>query len=103
LGPHSYDPGTAPSLLLWTIEIPNGSVDVDLKEGEATLHLKNVCQVFDAFTVPSSLNPLHPLGLVSGMLESLSIHWTGISKKLSFSNGRLSGEISSKVWPLPSP
>jgi len=88
LGPHSYDPGTAPSLLLWTIEIPNGSVDVDLKEGEATLHLKNVCQVFDAFTVPSSLNPLHPLGLVSGMLESLSIHWTGISKKLSFSNGK---------------
>jgi hypothetical protein len=73
---------------MWTIEIPEGSVDVDLDEAEATLHLENVCSVFDAFTVPSSLNPLHPLGLVSGMIESLSIQWKGISKKLSFSNGK---------------
>ncbi len=60
---------------------------MDLNGAEATVHLQNVCSVFDAFTVPSSLNPLHPLGLVSGMIESLRIHWTGISKKLSFSNG----------------
>ncbi len=88
MGPHSYDPGTAPSLLLWTVEIPEGSVQVDLNSGEAVLHLENVCKVFDAFTVPSSLNPLHPLGLVSGMIESLSIHWMGVGKKLSFSNGK---------------
>ena len=88
LGAHSYDPGIAPSLLVWTIEIPEGSIDVDLNEGEATLHLQNVCRVFDAFTVPNSFDTHHPLGLVSAVIESLSIHWTGISKKLSFSNGK---------------
>jgi hypothetical protein len=72
---------------MWTVEIPDGSVKVDLDEGEAILELHNVCRVFDAFTVPSSLNPLHPLGLVSGVIESLRIQWKGISKKLSFSNG----------------
>jgi hypothetical protein len=73
---------------MWTIEIPEESVQVDLNSGEATVRLYNVCKVFDAFTVPSSLNPLHPLGLVSGMIQSLSIHWTGVSKKLSFTNGQ---------------
>jgi len=86
LGPHSYDPGTAPSLLLWTIEIPEGSVHVDLHAGEATLDLHNVCSLFDAFTVPNSLNPLHPLGLVSGFMKSLRIEWSGIKSMLSFNN-----------------
>jgi hypothetical protein len=88
LGPHSYDPGVSPTLGLWTIEIPRGSVEVDLDEGEAILHIENVCRVFDAFSVPNSLNPLHPLGLVSGFLESLRIQWKGITKKTFFSNGK---------------
>lgn len=87
MGPHSYDPGTSPTLLLWTIEIPEGSVQVDLDEGEASLQFHNVCSVFDAFTVPSSLNPMHPLGLVSAMIESLRIEWKGIKTKRSFNNG----------------
>lgn len=87
LGPHSYDPGKSPALLFWTIEIPEGSVEVDLNAGEAILHLENVCQVFDAFTVPNSLDPAHPLGLVSAMIESLRIHWKGIKTNRSFSNG----------------
>jgi hypothetical protein len=74
--------------LVWTIEIPPGSIDIDLGEGEATLQLHNVCSLFDAFTVPNSFDTHHPLGLVSAVIESLSIHWTGISKKLSFSNGK---------------
>jgi hypothetical protein len=72
---------------MWTIQIPEGSVKVDLNKGEATLQLEEVCRVFDAFTVPSSLNPVHPLGLVSALVRSLHIHWTGINRKLSFSNG----------------
>ena len=72
---------------LWTIEIPKGSVEVDLDEGEAILHLENVCRVFDAFTVPNSLNPLHPLGLVSAFLKSLRIQWKGITNMRSFNNG----------------
>lgn len=55
--------------------------------GEASLELHNVCSVFDAFTVPNSLNALHPLGLVSGAVKSLRIHWKGINNKRSFSNG----------------
>jgi len=88
LGAHSYDPGVSPTLGLWTIEIPEGSVDVDLDEGEAVLHLENVCRIFDAFSVPNSLNPLHPLGFVGGFLKSLRIQWKGITKKTSFNNGK---------------
>jgi hypothetical protein len=73
---------------MWTIPIPEDSVEVDLNKGEATLQLDHICSVFDAFTVPSSLNPLHPLGLVSGVVQSLRIHWTGISRKWTFSNGK---------------
>ena len=87
MGPHSYDPGTAPSLLLWTVEIPKGSVNIDLDDGEATLHLENRCDLFDAFTVPNSLNPVHPLGLVSGFLKSMRVHWSGIKNVRSFNNG----------------
>jgi hypothetical protein len=87
LGPHSYDPGTSPALVLWTVKIPDGAAKVDLDKGEATLELHNVCSVFDAFTVPNSLNSLHPLGLVSGAIKSLRIHWKGINNKRSFNNG----------------
>jgi len=62
-------------------------VEVDLDEGEAVLHIQNDCRVFDAFTVPNSLNPLHPLGLVSALLKSLRIEWKGITKRTSFTNG----------------
>jgi hypothetical protein len=86
LGPHSYDPGTAPSFLLWTIEVPEGSVHVDLDSGEATLHLKNLCSLFDAFTVANSLNPLHPMGLVTSAMKSLRIEWSGIKRVRSFTN-----------------
>ena len=73
--------------MFWTIEVPDESVEVDLEEGEATLHLAGVCRVFDVFTLGNSFDPLHPMGLVSGLVKSLSIHWTGIKKKVSFSNG----------------
>jgi hypothetical protein len=72
---------------MWTVAIPDGAVEVDLNEGEASLELNNVCSVFDAFTVPNSLNSLHPLGLVGGAIKSLRIQWKGINKKRSFSNG----------------
>jgi len=86
LGPHSYDPGTAPSLLLWTIEIPPGNVHIDLDDGEAALHLDNRCELFDAFTVPNSLNPMHPLGFVSGFLKSMRVRWSGVKRVQTFNN-----------------
>ena len=62
-------------------------MEVDLDRGDAVLHIENVCRVFDAFTVPNSLNPVHPLGLVSAFLKSLRIEWKGITKRSSFNNG----------------
>lgn len=62
-------------------------MEVDLEEGAAVLYIGNVCRVFDAFTVPNSLNPVHPLGLVSAFLKSLRIEWKGITKRSSFNNG----------------
>ena len=87
LGPHSYDPGISPTLLLWTIPIPEDSVEVDLDAATAVLQLEDVCKVFDAFTVPNSLNTLHPLGFVSGLIRSLRIQWSGISRNWTFNNG----------------
>ena len=72
---------------MWTAEIPEGGVHVDLANGEATLHIQNLCSVFDAFTVPNSLDGTHPLGLVSAAIESLRIQWKGVNQRRSFSNG----------------
>ena len=88
LGPHSYDPGNSPALLFWTIAIPEDSVEVDLNAATAILNLENVCEVFDAFTVPNSNDPLHPLGLVSGLIRSLRIRWSGFTKLWTFNNGK---------------
>jgi hypothetical protein len=88
LGPHSYDPGISPALLFWTIPIPEDSVEVDLGAATAVLRLENVCEVFDAFTVPNSFNTLHPLGFVSGLVRSLRIQWSGITKLWTFDNGK---------------
>ena len=59
---------------------------MDLSKGEAVLHIENLCNIFDAFTVPNSLNPLHPLGLVSAFIRSLRIRWTGIDNIRAFNN-----------------
>jgi len=77
LGPHSYDPGISPTLLLWTTDIPKHSVEVDLDQGEAILQFENLRTVFDAFTVRNSFNTGHPLGFVSATIEKLRIHWKG--------------------------
>ena len=87
LGPHSYDPGIGPTLVFWTIPIPEESVEVDFAAGEATLQLEDVCKVFDAFTVPNSFDPHHDLGFVGAVINSLRIQWTGVGDKRSFNNG----------------
>src|SRR5262249_10871184 len=87
LGAHSYDLGISPTLLLWTIQISEDSVELDLNEGEAMFNLERVCKVFDAFKVPDSFDPVHALGFVGATINSLLIHWKGISTKRSFTNG----------------
>ena len=82
MGPHSYDPGVAESDVMWTTEIPESSVDIDLHAGEASLHVKHVL-VFDTFTVPNSLDTRHPLGKVNAVIESLRMEWRGTTRRLT--------------------
>ena len=86
MGPHSYDPGVSQTLVAWTTELPDSSVFVDLQAGEAILDFRNLRTVFDAFTLANSLSPNRPLGLVSAVINSLRIHWTGVIRRVSFSN-----------------
>ncbi len=49
----------------------------------AELHVRNICSVLDAFTVPNSLDPTRPLGNpVSAEIESLDIVWSGITRSI---------------------
>jgi hypothetical protein len=41
--------------------IPEGSARADLGDGNADLHVRNICSVFDFFTVENSLTPTRPL------------------------------------------
>jgi hypothetical protein len=80
LGPnnslHSYDPGLSESEVVWTTEIPEGSIDFDFHQEEASLHVRNVL-VFDTFTVQNSLDPHHPMSKVNAVINSLRIDWSG--------------------------
>ena len=82
MGPHSYDPGVSESDVMWATEIPLSSVDFDLHNQEATLHVKNVL-VFDTFTVPNSLDTRHPMGKVNAIINSLRIEWRGTTAERS--------------------
>ncbi len=53
---------------------------MDLAGGTASLKANNICSVFDAFTVGNSTSPNRPQGFVSGIINSLDIRWSGITK-----------------------
>jgi hypothetical protein len=61
-------------------------VEIDLNRGEAILHIEDLCSIFDAFSVPNSFDPAHAMGFVGAVLESLRIQWSGIRRRVSFSN-----------------
>ena len=85
-GPHSYDPGISPTLLFWTIQVPDDAVVIDLQAGTATLNLQNTC-VHDVFTVPNSFDITHALGFVGAVIKSLQIQWSGVIQSfLNFSS-----------------
>lgn len=83
LGPHSYDPGISRNGVLWATAVPNESVEVEFGEGEADLRLRNV-PVFDAFTVPNSLDGSRPMGPPVSAFVSLHIHWSGVTRTATF-------------------
>ena len=54
-----------------------------MDDGTAELHVRNICSVFDAFSVENSLTPTHPLGnIVSAVIESLNIRWSGVTRSI---------------------
>lgn len=63
--------------------IPEGGAKSDLDDGTAELHVRNICSVFDAFSVANSLTPTHPLGnIVSAVIESLDLKWSGVTRSV---------------------
>jgi hypothetical protein len=67
-------------LVFWTTPLPPGSAKVDLVGGTASLKANNICSVFDAFTVPNSVSLGRPLGFASGIINSVDIRWSGVTK-----------------------
>ena len=69
--------------VFWVTPIPEGSVDVDLDAGSASLQVENLC-VYDAFTVPNSIMGVNrPVNQVKGIIDRLDIEWSGVSRRLS--------------------
>ena len=86
MGPHSWDPGTSPSLVFWTTAVRRDSVKVDLKQERASLRVKNVL-VFDSFTlIPNALDPNHPAGHANSIINSLRMDWSGTTRATTFRN-----------------
>jgi hypothetical protein len=79
LGPHAYDPGTSPTGVFWTAPIPEHSVKINLEKGTASLHLTNMT-VFDFFTVPNSIDPVHLQGVAAAILQTLDVEWSGVTQ-----------------------
>jgi hypothetical protein len=85
LGRHAYDPGSIPTGVLWTIRIPDDSVNMDVENGTATLHLTNI-PVFDFFTVANSLDPAHRLDAAAALINAVRVEWSGVTRRLEFSD-----------------
>ena len=83
MGPHAYDPGTSPTGVFWTAPIPEHSVKVNLEKGTASLHLTNVT-VFDFFTVPNSIDPVHLQGVAAATLNTLHVEWSSVMKSQEY-------------------
>jgi hypothetical protein len=67
-----------------------------LAGGAAALLIGNI-PVFDAFTIPNSLTPAHPMGAPVTATISLHILWTSVSRQINhFSNaaGRFRGSFA---------
>jgi hypothetical protein len=80
---HSYDPGIAANGVFWTVPIPEESIDVHLGAGAAVLDATDI-PLFDAFTVGNSFSQAFPR--VPGVIDSLRIEWSGITKTLQVSD-----------------
>jgi hypothetical protein len=68
---HDYDPGITASGLFWTIAIPDHSVEAELEDAEARLHLSNL-SINDYGSIP---NGLFHFNLPLAGKVSLDLRW----------------------------
>jgi hypothetical protein len=85
LGPHAYIPGTSPTGVFWTTPVPEHSIKINLEEGTASLRLRNL-PVFDYFTVPNSLDPVHLQGVAAATLHTLQVEWSGVTQHREYND-----------------
>jgi hypothetical protein len=85
LGPHAYDPGSSPTGVFWTTPVPAHSVKIDLEAGTASLRLRHV-PVFDFFTVPNSIDPVHLQGVAAATLQTLEVEWSGVTQRREYND-----------------
>ncbi len=72
--------------MFWATAIPEGSIQVNLGKGIASLKIVNI-PLSDAFTVANSLNSAHPLGMpVPATIDSLDLEWQGVIRRVEFSD-----------------
>jgi len=62
--------------------VPVGAAKVDLARGTARFSARNICSVFDAFTVPNSLNIARPMGFAAAMIDSVDIEWSKVTRSM---------------------
>jgi hypothetical protein len=63
--------------------IPEGAAKSDLDDATAELHVRDLCSVFDAFSIPNSLTPTHPMGnIVRAVIDSLELKWSGLTRSI---------------------
>ncbi len=72
---------------MWATALPDGAVEFEFGEGEASLSMRNV-DVFDAFTVPNSIDQSRPFGAppVSAKINSMKITWSGVTRTTTFTS-----------------
>jgi hypothetical protein len=71
----------SPTDVFWVVSVPEGSVQVDLDDGTASLHVQNLC-VYDAFMVANSIMGVNrTVNQVQGTIDSLRMKWSGILQR----------------------
>ncbi len=79
----NIDPGNVPGGLFWTIPIPEDSVKIHLRRGEASLELANVEMLdFGTFCNDAQHGPSVPAS------ASLKTQWSGLIKRVNVRNAK---------------
>lgn len=74
---HDFNPGITPSGLFWTIPVSPHTVQINLREAHASLHLSNV-KVEDYHDIVNALKD----GPSVPATASFHVRWSGVNKRV---------------------